>query len=178
MGKIRDRLTAVLPWAEPLLDYFDLRKAILTGVVTAGMAGWTYLSHLSWPSIAVLTLTTLVHVSYLLLLPAFIKLIHVGVKARPNYSIWRHRQRFYLSEAGCLLADVVPVYPASAMDADSFAWYGLLLEAIKTGEIQHIKSNYDQNNKDGFNPAENTEITVEQFKAFCEKRDRRPEFLS
>ena len=87
MGKIRDRITAALPWADPLLDYFDWKKTVVAGVAAGAIGAWSFVKDLAWPIIVTLALTALVQTAYLLLFPAFVKLIHVGVKQRPNHSI-------------------------------------------------------------------------------------------
>jgi hypothetical protein len=136
---------------------------------------------LAWPVTAFLVFGAVVLMAYALVFPAFIRLINVGAKARPDHNIWKHRKQFRISEASCLLADAEPVYQVLEMDGKSRAWYFLLCEAIKLKEIKYVTSEYDgerRTGKDGYIPWENTVVTAESLRTFCETRGRGPEFLT
>jgi hypothetical protein len=125
-------------------------------------------------------LVTVVTIGYALVFPAFIKLVHVGIEPRPNYSIWRHKKRFYLFEAAYLLADREPIANMSFMTGDASAWYALLYEAIRENELPNVRQPIDSNFTyvgDGYKPHSETLIEAGELKKFCEKRGRNPEFL-
>jgi len=181
MSNVRKRIAAAIPWIEPLLDYFDWRKRLLAIVAGVAMGAWSFVKDLSWPAIATLTFATLILMAYAVVFPAFIKLIHVGVTERPNASIWKHKKNFELYEAACLLANQPPTSAYSKMNGDARAWYGLLGEAITTKEIKYVlvsldSRRFDENGE--YSPYEHTIITREEFKKFCDTRNRSPEFLN
>jgi hypothetical protein len=177
MGAVRDKIAAIAPWIEPFLDYFDWRKQVVAFVAAVVVAAWSFVKDLAAPVIAVLALATLVHVAYLLVFPSFLRLINVGVKPRPNYSIWRHKLDFTVVQAAYLLADREPG-GVSHINGDAAAWYEGLVEAIKKKEITHVRSSYDRQHttEDGFSPQGWTEIAAEELKKFCASRNRHPDY--
>jgi hypothetical protein len=175
----KEKIVGLVPWIEPVIDYFDWRKRLIA--LTAGivLAVWSFVKDLPWPVIAVLTGATIVIVAYALVFPAFVKLIHVGVNPRPDYSIWKHRKAFALFEAAYLLADREPIRSPEAMVGSPAAWFGLLCEAISHKEIAYVPTIYDPQHtlKDGYHPHLDTPIAAAELKKFCEARSRYPEFL-
>ena len=121
----------------------------------------------------------LVLMSYALVFPAFVKLIHVGIDPRLNSSIWRHRKQFNLVEAACLLADREPVVNPAMLNGDAAAWFVGLCEAIKMNEIKHVPNMFDGQHtfQDGYRPYAETIVDSSELKKYCEARDRSPEFL-
>jgi hypothetical protein len=181
MARLRDRIAQAVPWIEPVLDYFDWRKRIIALAAGVGLAVWSFVKDLAWPIIVVLGLATVVIVAYGLVFPAFIKLINVGVKPRPNHAIWKHKKDFTLIQAAFLLADREPVPNPAALNSDAAAWYEVLHEAIRKKEISHIRNAYDDRHTDRFgtfDPQTYTLIPLPELKKFCEAHDRHPEFLS
>ena len=181
MGSFRDKIVNALPWIEPVLDYFDWRKRAVALVAAVAIGVWSFVKDLPWPTIIVLGLGTLVLTAYALAFPAFIRLINVGVKARPNHAIWKHRKQFRLDEAACLLADVEPVHSYAAMDGDSKAWLSLLREAVEFQEIKRVignKFHEEEHTIAGrYRADEDTIIVADEFRKFCDLRARKPEFL-
>jgi len=180
MGWVRDKIALSVPWIEPVLDYFDWRKRVIALAAGVILAGWSFVKDLPWPVIVVLTGAAIVIVAYALVFPAFVKLIHVGVDPRPNYSIWRHRKQFGLFEAAYLLADREPIREPAAINGDPAAWFGLLCEAVKHNEIKYVSTMYDPKHtfQDGYHPHMDTQLEAVELKKFCEARGRRPEFLN
>ena len=176
---LRTKIATAIPWIEPILDYFDWRKRAVALVAAAGVGVWSFMKDLPWPVIFVLGFGMLVLTAYGLAFPAFIKLVNVGVKPRPNYSIWKHKKEFSLIQAAYLLADREPA-GTTLLNGDAAAWYEVLREAIQNKEIIHIPSEYDQRHTDlrgKFDPQTYTLIPAAPLKKFCEDRDRFPEFL-
>ena len=121
----------------------------------------------------------LVLTAYGLAFPAFIKLVNVGVRPRPNHSIWKHKSEFSLMQAAYLLADREPA-GSTALNGDAAAWYEVLREAIQKKEVTYIKSAYDDRYTDisgKFDPQSYTQIPAAELKKFCAAKDRHPEFL-
>ena len=109
------------------------------------------------------------------------RLVHVGVKPRPNNAIWKHKKEFALIQAAFLLADREPSWNVVTLDGDAAAWYEVLLEAIQKKEIERIPALDDNRHKDlagNFHPQPDTSISAAELKKFCEARHRHPEFLS
>lgn len=173
MGAIRDTIRSAIPWADPLLDYFDWRKRLIASVCAIALFVWSYVRGLPWPVIVVLAFTTLVAVAYGLVLPSLVKLVNVGFQPSPNLDIWKHKKLFKLCEAACLLAGTVPVYQEMSMSADASAWFAQLCDAVKFNEISTIPPRKGP----GAYLGTHTEIDKEELKKFCEKRERSPEFL-
>ncbi|WP_342712006.1 hypothetical protein AAFG13_10980 [Bradyrhizobium sp. B124] len=181
MGTIRNSIAKAVPWIEPVLDYFDWKKQVISILSGFAMVGWSFVKDLAWPVIVTLGIVTMVTVAYGLMFPAFLKLVHLGVNPRPDHSIWRHRKEFRLDEAACLLANVEPVHSYSVMDGNSKAWLSLLCEAVKLKEIERIpdKAQDPRNTYGGqYRPDENTIINADQLKRFCTAHGRKPEFLN
>jgi hypothetical protein len=179
MGVVRDKITVLIPWIEPVLDYFDWRKRVIALAAGIALAGWSFVKDLPWPIIVVVGAAAMVIAAYALVFPAFVKLINVGVERRPNYSIWKHRKQFELYEAACLLAEREPVAVLSHMNGDSAAWLEGLKEAIRLKEIDYIRTVFDNRHifSGIYHPYENTPIERAAFKKYCEARGRYPEFL-
>jgi hypothetical protein len=180
MAGIRDRIVQALPWIEPVLDYFDWRKRIIALAAGVGLAVWSFVKDLAWPVIVVLAAAAVVIVAYALVFPAFIRLINVGVRLRPNHAIWKHKKEFSLIQAGFLLADREPVNNPTALDGDAAAWYEVLHEAMRNEEIARIPALSDNQYTDlrgKFNPQPFTMIRADELKKFCSARNRNPEFL-
>jgi hypothetical protein len=180
MAGIRDKLAKAIPRIDPILDHFDWRKQLITLGAAIALAVWSFVTHLPWPVIAVLAGATIVVVAFVLVFPAFVKLIYVGVNPRPNFSIWKHKRQFALFEAACLLADRVPLDDPALMSSDSKAWAGLLIEAVKLGEIKHVATMNDRqdNFEDGYHATLDTLFDAAELKKFSEARGRKPEFLN
>lgn len=172
MGAIKDTIRNAVPWAAPLLDYFDWRKRVIAGAVAATLFAWSYVKGLPWPVIVVLALTTLVAVAYALVLPGLVRLVNVGVRETPNIEIWKHKKQFRLCETACLLAGVVPVYTEMGMSPDALAWFVQLIEAVNFREITPSLPP---------SPTRplglHTEVGREELRKFCDARQRSPEFL-
>ena len=180
MTSIRERIARAIPWVEPILDYFDWRKRLVALLAGVAIAGWSFVKDLPWPVIVTLGLATIVTVAYGSMFPAFVRLIHVGVNPRPNYSIWKHKKQFSVSQAAYLLADREPVPNPSSIEGDAAAWYAVLYEAIKLKDLQYIGASTDSRYMfdDGFHAQTFTEITADSLKKFCESKGRKPEFLN
>jgi hypothetical protein len=175
MGKIREWIRRTIPWIEPVIEYFDWKKQITAAGFTVVIAVGAVVKDLPWPIIVAITLMVLVHTMYFLAFPAFLKLVHTGVKARPDNNIWKHKRQFYLFEAACLLADAEPIANLSKMDGDSRAWYSGLCEAVRLKQIGSTPARFPNGRSE---PNAHTEVTAENLKAFCEARERKPEFLT
>jgi len=180
MAGIREKLAHSIPWIEPLLDYFDWRKRVVSIVVGTALTVWSFLKDLPWPVILSIALITTVGTAYATVFPAFVKLINFGVNPRPNYAIWRHKKQFTLLQAAFLLADRQPVFDLTLVKGDAAAWYEVLREALITNELPHVPTN-DRHSVglDGsFVPQPQTPIEASALKEFCLKKGRRPEFLN
>jgi hypothetical protein len=176
---VREKITGAIPWIEPILDYFDRRKQVVTFVAAAFVAGWSFVKDLPWPVIVVLAGVTVVHVAYALAFPAFLRLVNIGIKPRPNYSIWKHKKGFTVLQAAYLLADREPAGTTN-INGDAAAWYEGLVEAVRKEEIRHVSSAFDKQhtNADGFTPQSWNQISAAELKKFCDARGRHPEFLT
>jgi len=179
MRSVREKIAHAAPWIEPILDYFDWRKRVFALAAGLTIGVWSFLKDLPWPVIVVLAFGMLVLAAYALAFPAFLRLVNVGVRPRPNHSIWKHKKEFALIQAAFLLADREPSWNTTALDGDAAAWYEGLYEAIRKGEIKHVPDANDQRhtNADGFQPQMYTLIAASELRKFCAARDRRPEFL-
>lgn len=175
MATVRERLARVAPWIDPILELLDWKKSIIAAVAALVVAGWSFVRDLSAPVIVTLALTVLVQTLYLLYFPAFLKIIRSGIVVRPDYSIWKHKHRFYLYEAACLLAGASPVVPAE-MDAASEAWLSVLTDAVRDNQLKRLIDQYAAA-ADRF-PDEYTSVSAGDLKAFCETKGRKPEFLN
>jgi hypothetical protein len=185
MVRISEKLKKAAPWIEPVLDYFDWRKRIIATAVATGLAGWSVVKGEPWPMVAALGFSMLVVAAYALVFPAFLKLVNVGYQPRPDTQIWKYKKQFQLCEAACLLADTVPVYAESAMNASALAWFVLLCDAVSLGEIERIKSKLDNSHHQlgtdynyQYLPHTGTVISRDILKKFVEARERKPEFLA
>jgi hypothetical protein len=180
MGKIRDGIRRAIPWIDPVIEYFDWKKSVTAAATAIVIGGWSFVKDLPWPVIITLVLSMLVQALYLLYFPAFLKVVHSGVKVRPNHNIWKHKRQFRLFEAACLLADAEPIDKRSQMDGDSRAWYSCLCEAVVLREIQRIPSRLDAGHDHGdgsCTPFEYTVIAAESLKQFSDARKLNPWFL-
>ena len=132
-----------LPWIEPILDYFDWKKRVVSLVAAIGVGAWSFVKGLPWPVIVTLGFAVLVLTAYALVFPAILRMANVGFRERPDPSIWRHERKFRLFEAACLLADSVPVSNEYNMPASAVAWLTQMCNAINEGDYQRIKSAQD-----------------------------------
>jgi hypothetical protein len=176
---IRESLAKAVPWIEPVLDYFDWKKRVVALAAGLGIAAWSFVKDLPWPVIVTLGILTVVAVAYALVFPAFIKLVHVGVQPRPNYSIWRHKKGFCLYEAAFLLADREPSRNFALINGDAAAWYVVLVESVKEGETKYVPQPDDGRHTfaGGYEPHVDTILDAAELKKFCAARGRDPEFL-
>jgi hypothetical protein len=149
-------------------------------VAGVAVGAWSFMKDLPWPVIVTIGLVVIVHTMYLVVFPGFIRLINVGVKARPNPAIWRHKKQFELYQAAGLLADTDPVANDAQMSGDVRAWYEQLCDAVESSEIPYVKGVFDDQHimKGKYFAYEHTVVTKESLKKFCESRNRKPEFLS
>ncbi len=170
-----------MPWVEPLLDFFDWKKRVITVVFALVVFGWSFVNGLPWPVIIVIAFAMMVVSAYALVLPGLVRLVNVGYQAAPNTGIWRHKKKFLLCQGACLLANTVPVYLESEMSPDAHAWLVQFYDAVNSKEIEFVHSaddNRDHYFGGSYHPHTRTEITKETLIKFCRVRDRNPEFLA
>lgn len=175
-----ESIKKAIPWIEPVLDYFDWRKRVVAVFAAIGVAVWSVMKGLPWPAIVTMAFAMLVAMAYALVFPAFLKIVHVGYQPKPKPDIWRHKKKFELYQAAALLADAVPVESDSNMNPDAKAWYDQLIDAVRDREIVRLPGLFDDQHTydDGYHPYENTIISKDEFRKFCNARGRSPEFLS
>ena len=144
-------------------------------MISVGTSIWAYMQGVPTSIIAAIAFCIFVQAMYLTKLYEF---TNVARKSRsPNLEIWRHRNELRLCEAACLLADVEPdlVMP----DKNAQAWFGVLCEAIRKGELAYVRTMFDPSHtfQDGYRPYNETVISKDEFKKFVETRNLRNRFF-
>jgi hypothetical protein len=116
MVKIMERVRRTIPWIAPVIEYLDWKKSVIAAAGPIIIGVWSIVKELPWPTIITIVFCMFVNSLYLVYLPAFIRIIHSGVRTKPNHEIWKYKRQFQLYEAACLLADTKPTSPFSNMD--------------------------------------------------------------
>jgi hypothetical protein len=78
MLNLREKIRHFIPWLDPFLEYFDLKKFVIATVMAAIIAVGSFIKDLPWPVIAVLAFATLVQTMYLIVFPRFIRILKSG----------------------------------------------------------------------------------------------------
>ena len=181
-----ESIKRTIPWVEPILDYFDWRQRVVSVVAAIGMAGWSFVKGLPWPVIVTIGFTVLVMTAYALVFPAIVKMANVGIRERPDPTIWKHSKTFRLFEAACLLADTIPNPNEAYMAPSAVAWLTQLCNALNANEYERVRSLDDDKahsflqNDGSFLYRAHTFSVIhrDELSRFCRDRGRNPEFLS
>jgi hypothetical protein len=175
---LKQRILRIAPWLDPILEFFDWKKQVVATAFAAIMALWSYMQGLSWPVIVTIAFFILVHTLYLLLFPKFVALVNVGVRERPNFSVWKHKTHFELSQAACLMANIPPTL-FSKMTPDARAWLEVLYDAVRFRQMNYTPSIFDDQHTfaDGYHPYAETKVTKEELKRYLKAKGRSLGFL-
>jgi hypothetical protein len=160
-------------------EWFGWKVFLASAAASISLTAWGWIEGNGLPLMVSAGTGVFVAILYLTLFPRIRRIFDdMEPSDAPNAAIWSLRDRYKLVEAASLLADIRPSGVIPPGDAE--AWYSVLEDAIKSGELPHVITSDDaqQTHTDGFHAHHNTRVTKEALRAYLDKKNVTRPFLS